>query len=544
MTMIRDAIRDAVADARRRAAEAGELLPEGTDLDALPPVTVQRPTRPEHGDYASNAALQLAKLARRPPLQLAEAIRARLELPDGVAAANVEPPGFLNVRLDDGWVAGRVGEIVDAGEGYGASETAQGTAVNVEFLSANPTGPIHIGNGRGGFIGDVLANVLEATGHRVTREYYVNDYGGQIREFGESVYLARTGKAGEAGYRGAYIERLAEEVPAEALAAVNPMDAIGEWAWNRVFADIRKTLARLRIRFDVFRSERQLHETGQVAEAIERLRSAGHVYESEGATWFRSTAFGDEQDRVLVRSDGRPTYFAADCAYLVDKFGRGFGHLVYVLGPDHHGTLPRWRGAAAGLGYDPQRVEFIIYQHVRLAGGGGMSKRAGTAVSVDELADEVGVDATRFFFAMRSATQHLDFDLDLAKRQSNENPVFYVQYAHARCASILRNAAERKVTADAGAASSLLIHPAEQALLRRLIRLPELLVDAATTRDTHEIAYYCTDLASLFSAFYRDCRVLTDDARLSAARLALVAATRQVLANALRMLGVAAPDSM
>ncbi len=540
--MIRDAIGDAIARARRAAIEAGDI-PVGDGADELPPITVERPARPEHGDYASNVALQLARLARRNPVQIAEAIRSHLALPDGVASANVEPPGFVNLRLEDRWVAARVGEILDAGDRYGGSELGAGAPFNVEFLSANPTGPIHIGNGRGGFIGDLLANVLEATGYRVTREYYVNDYGGQIRDFGESVYLARTGQSGEAGYRGAYIEQLAAEVPDAALNATNPLEAIGEWAWNRVFADIRRTLERLRIRFDVFRSERELHEGGEVDEAIERLRAAGHVYEKDGATWFRSTTFGDDQDRVLVRSDGRPTYAAADCAYLVDKFARGFEHLVYVLGPDHHGTLPRWKGAAAGLGYDPDRVEFIIYQHVRLAGGAGMSKRAGTAVTVDELADEVGVDATRFFFAMRSAEQHLEFDLELARRESNENPVYYVQYAHARCASIMRTAAERQLAPDA-ARSELLAHPAEQALLRRLLQLPEVVADAATDRDTHQIAYYCMDLASLFSAFYRDCRVLSEDAALTGARLALVAASGQVLANALALLGVSAPESM
>jgi arginyl-tRNA synthetase len=416
--------------------------------------------------------------------------------------------------------------------------------VNVEFISANPTGPLHIGNGRGGFIGDALANLLEAAGARVGREYYVNDYGSQIRDFGQSVYLARTGQSGEAGYRGAYIGQLAAEVPDDVVAAVNPLEAIGEWAWNRVFDDIRQTIAKLRMRIDVYRSERELHEAGEVTTAIDRLRTAGHVYESEGATWFRSTTFGDDKDRVLVRSNGEPTYFAADVAYLLDKFDRGFTRLVYILGPDHHGTIKRWKGAAAGLGHDPDAVEIIIYQHVSLAGGTAMSKREGSFVTLDELIDEVGADATRFLFTLRSANQPLEFDLDLARQQTNENPVYYVQYAHARCSSILRQPAAEALPAEPGETAALLVHPAEQALIGHLLRLPEVVVDSGARRETHEPPRYAMEVASLFSQFYRDCRVLTEDAALSTARLGLVRATRQVLANSLSLIGVSAPDTM
>ncbi|HUG94841.1 MAG TPA: arginine--tRNA ligase [Pleomorphomonadaceae bacterium] len=539
---IRDALRDATLAARDRAVAAGELaLPEGV---ALPEPSVERPALVEHGDYATNAAMQLAPLARSSPMAIAETLVRHFEPPPGVGAATVERPGFINWRLDPGWVAAQVASVLAAGAVWGRSDGLGGERVNVEFISANPTGPLHIGNGRGGFIGDSLANLLEAAGAEVTREYYVNDYGNQVRDFGQSVYLARTGQSGEAGYRGAYIGQLAAEVPDDVLASVNPLEAIGEWAWNRVFEDIRRTISRLGMRIDVWRSERELHEAGEVSAAIERLRAAGHVYESEGATWFRSTTFGDDKDRVLVRSNGQPTYFAADVAYLLDKFERGFGRLIYVLGPDHHGDIRRWKGAAEGLGYDPSSVEIIIYQNVALAGGAKMSKREGSFVTLDELVDEVGPDVTRFLFTLRSANQHLDFDLDLARQQSNENPVYYVQYAHARCSSILRQPAAEALPDSPGEATSRLTHPAEQALIRHLIRLPEVVADSATRRETHELPRYAMEVANLFSQFYRDCRVLTDDASLSTARLGVVRATRQVLANSLGLIGVRAPDSM
>jgi arginyl-tRNA synthetase len=544
MTTIRTELRDAVAAARDRAVAGGEL----SLRDATPPaVIISEPARPEHGDYATNVAMQLAPIARSAPMRIAESVRAKLTLPAGVAEAIVEPPGFLNFRLDPAWVGSQVGVIRSAGAAFGRSEIGRGQHINVEYISANPTGPLHIGNARGGFIGDLLASVLEATGRRVTREYYVNDFGSQVRDFGESVYLARTGQSGEGGYKGEYIERIAAAVPDEVVAAVNPLPAIGAWAWNRVFDDIKATLARLGMHFDVYKSERDLHNAGEVAEGIERLRAAGHVYEADGAIWFRATTFGDDKDRVLIRSNGAPTYFAADVAYLLDKFDRGFDHLVYILGPDHHGDMARLKGATAALGYDPDRMELIIYQHVRLAGGARMSKRAGTFVTLDELVSEVGPDATRFFFVMRSASQHLDFDLELAKSQSSENPVYYVQYAHARCRSILRLASERGVAASDADAAELLRHPAEQALLRRLVALPDVIADAAERRATHELPRYAMEVASLFSQFYRDCHVLSEEpaeAALSSARLALVDATRQVLANTLGLLGISAPESM
>ncbi len=539
---IRAELGAAIVAARDRAVTAGELtLPEGT---ALPEPNVQRPAHAEHGDYATNAAMQLAPLARTAPMAIAEVLVRHLELPAAVGETTVLPPGFINWRLDPAWVASQVPVILAAGPDWGRTDGFAADRFNVEFISANPTGPLHIGNGRGGFIGDALANLLEAAGAAVTREYYVNDYGSQVRDFGQSVYLARTGQSGEAGYRGEYIGQLAAAVPDEVVASTNPLEAIGEWAWNRVYDDIKKTIARLRMRIDVYRSERELHDSGEVAAAIEQLRAAGHVYEDEGATWFRSTTFDDDKDRVLIRSNGQPTYFAADVAYLLDKFERGFTRLIYILGPDHHGTIKRWKGAASGLGHDPDAVEFIIYQHVSLAGGAAMSKREGSFVTLDELVDDVGADATRFLFTLRSANQHLEFDLDLARQQTNENPVYYVQYAHARCSSILRQPAAAAFDADPGEAATLLVHPAEQALIRHLMRLPEVIADSAERRETHELPRYAMEVANLFSQFYRDCRVLTDDAALSAARVALVRATGQVVANSLALIGVEAPDRM
>jgi arginyl-tRNA synthetase len=542
MTMIREQIRAALADARRRAIEAGDL-PAPADAE-LPPIAVEHPARAEHGDYATNAAMQLAPIARANPMQIAETLARHLERPDGVAEISVERPGFVNFKLDPAWVGGQVGAILQAGEAFGRSAIGQGRSVNLEYISANPTGPLHIGNARGGFIGDAMASVLAATGHAVTREYYVNNAGKQVRDFGESLYLARTGQSGDAGYTGAYIRELAGQAPDEVVGSVNPLEAIGEWGWNRVYDDIKATLGRLRMEFEIYRSDLELAQEGKVTAGIERLRESGHVYDSEGAVWFRSTAFGDDKDRVLVRSSGEPTYLAGDVAYMIDKFERGFDDLVYIWGPDHHGTVPRMKAVAVALGFEPDRVQFIIHGYVRLANGQKMSKRAGTLITLDELIDEIGPDATRFFMTMRSATQHLELDLELAGKQSNENPVYYVQYAHARCSSILRNAAEQDVAADPTAGAEVLTHPAEQALIRRLLALPEVVVDAAVRRETHDLPFYCLETAQLFSAFYRDCRVLTDDARLSAARLALVQAARVVLANALGMFGVRAPDSM
>ncbi len=425
--------------------------------------------------------------------------------------------------------------------------------INVEFVSANPTGPLHVGNARGAFVGDVLSRVLTAAGHEVTREYYFNDFGTQVVNLGLSVLARRAGtELPEDGYRGAYVDELAAQVPDEVLAAADerPDEAgmiAGRWASEQVRAGIEASMEHLGVHFDVWKEEGSLHAEGWVQRAVDRLRESGHVYESDGATWFRSTDFGDDKDRVVYRSSGQPTYFASDIGYVTEKFSRGFDELIYLWGADHHGTVARVRNAAEAMGHDRDAVRMLLIAWVRFVRDGleiPMSKRSGEFITLDEVLAEVGVDAARWFFSSRAFTTGIDFDLELAKKQSNENPVYYVQYAHARCASILRNAAEASLAPDASRTGELLVHPSEQALVRHLLELPDTVEQAAERRETHEVPRYTYELANAFSAFYRDCKVLGDDPDLSAARLALVAATRSVIANALDLLGISAPESM
>jgi len=540
--------------ARTKAIAAGTLTI--ADPGGLPLVSIERPARTEHGDYASNAAMQLAPLARLAPMRIAEALAAVLELPEGMGSAEVAPPGFINIRLDAGWVATQVAEIVRAGSAYGHVPVEHSRAVNVEFVSANPTGPLTLGNARGAFVGDLLCRVLEAVGHTVTREYYFNDFNAQVRNLGLSVLARRNGEAiPEDGYHGDYVIELAASLPDEVWTAATADGAdtgeiLGRWASERVRAGIEESLERLGVRFDVWTSEGSLYRDAWVERAVDQLRNAGHIYEQDGATWFRSTALGDDKDRVVYRSNGQPTYFASDIGYLAQKFSRGFDELIYLWGEDHHGTVARNRAAALAMGFDAEAVHWLLMAWVRFVRDGteiGMSKRAGEFVTLDELLAEIGPDAARWFFGSRATTTGIDFDIELAKRQSTENPVYYVQYAHARCCSILRNAAERDVQASTANAGALLRHPAEQALIRELLRLPDVVSDAAARRETHEVPKYCLEVAALFSQFYRDCRVLTDDpaeARFSAARVALVDAVRLVLANGLGTLGIRAPQTM
>ena len=422
-------------------------------------------------------------------------------------------------------------------------------------MSANPTGPLHVGNARGAFVGDVLSRVLRAAGHEVTREYYFNDFGGQVRALGASVRAIRSASPiPDDGYHGEYVRDMAASVPAEvaatAEAAADAEEAdwiLGRWASEVQRAGIEASLAALGVEFDVWKTESSIHEDGWVERGVEKLREAGYVYEAEGATWFRTTAFGDDRDRVIYRSNGQPTYFAADIGYVMDKFGRGFEELIYVWGENHHGAVARLKHAAAALGFDPEAVRILLYSWVRFVRDGeavSMSKRSGEFVELDELVAEVGVDPVRWFFSSRAFTSGIDFDLELAKRQSNENPVYYVQYAHARASSILRSAADSGVSPDASAAGDLLHHPSEQELIRQLLDFPDTVARAADRRETHDVPRHCYELATAFSAFYRDCKVLSEDAAMSAARLALTDATRGVLANGLALLGISAPQSM
>ncbi|MFL5707854.1 MAG: arginine--tRNA ligase [Chloroflexota bacterium] len=557
---VRDLVRSAVAGAWDRAVAKG-ALPGWPDDAVAPTVEVERPADPVHGDFASNLAMKLARPYRMAPLAIATALAAELleQGEEGRAAssliesAEVAAPGFLNLRLRSAALETVIARILADPADWGRLTPATQRSVNVEFVSANPTGPLHVGNARGAFIGDMLSRVLEAGGQRVTREYYFNDSGGQIRNLGTSVAALRRGEpVPDDGYHGEYVRDLATALPDDVWVAATADGAdtdgvVGKWAAARVREGIEASLAGLGVRFDVWTSEARLHDEGWVARAVDRLREHGHVYEEDGAVWFRSTAFGDDKDRVIYRSNGEPTYFAADIGYVTEKFSRGFDHLIYVWGADHHGTVARVRNAAEAMGYDRDAVQILLYSWVRFVRNGeevSMSKRAGEFIALDDLLAEVGADAARWFFASRSATTGIDFDIELAKKQSSENPVYYVQYAHARIASILRKAAEAGLAPARGVEGALTGAP-EAALARAVARFPEVVEDAVAAEETHGITAYATDLATTFHGFYRDARVVdASEPERSAARLALAEAARITLANALGLLGISAPEAM
>ena len=556
---LRARVRDAVERAWDAAIDAGSLA--SLAPDERPTIEIERPAHAEHGDLATNLALKLARPYRRAPLEIAAVLAEALNRAGAAEPAATSPirsaeaaaPGFVNVWLASGALEGTVDAALGEPAAWGLLATPVARTVNVEFVSANPTGPLHIGNARGAFVGDLLCRILAAGGQEVTREYYFNDSGGQIDNLGASVAALRRGESlPDDGYRGAYVHDLAGKVDdtlwASATApGVDTAAFLGHWAAGRVRAGIEASLARLGVRFDVWKSEATLHAEGWVERAVERLRERGHVYEQDGATWFRSTAFGDDKDRVIYRSNGAPTYFAADIGYVTEKFSRGFDHLIYIWGADHHGTVARVRNAASAMGYDVDAVEMKLYSWVRFVRDGvevSMSKRAGEFITLDDLLAEVGVDAARWFFASRAATSGIDFDIELAKKQSAENPVYYVQYAHARIASILRKAAEAGLAPDSTVAGALEEAP-DAALARALTRFPEVVEDAVAAEETHGITAFAIELATTFHAFYRDARVVDATApERSRSRLALAEATRITLANTLGLLGISAPDSM
>jgi arginyl-tRNA synthetase len=530
----------------------------GLDGD-LPEPEVIEPRQKEHGDFATNVALAVAGRAGVPPRQVAEAIAAALPEAPFVRAVEVAGPGFINVFLTEGWLYDVLRRIADEGDRFGTAPRT-GRRVQVEFVSANPTGPLHVGHARNAVLGDAMARLLDAAGDDVEREYYYNDAGGQMDRFGASVeaaYLTHLGRPTpipEDGYHGEYIDDLGRE-----LAQTEPgwadrsdderLEAVLHAAAQRVLAWIDATLARFRVRFDSYVSEADLAEKGDIDEAIARLREAGAVYEADGAIWFRSTDHGDDKDRVLVRSNGRHTYFGADCAYLIHKFNRGFDRVLYVWGADHHGDVVRVRGAAQALGYDPETVEIVIYQWVSFLRAGEpvpMSKRAGRFVSLDELIDEVGTDAARFHLLLFGSDHTMRFDIDEVKRQSMENPVYYVQYGHARIASILRTAEEAGVSIRPIAEVDLsrLVDPAELELLKGLADVPTTIRTAAELRAPHRIAHAAQDVAARFHRFYTECRVVSHDEELTQARLWVCRASKTVLANLLALVGVSAPDRM
>jgi arginyl-tRNA synthetase len=552
---IRARVRDAIDGAWRAAVSAGELPPIEDPAQA-PSVEIERPANASFGDLSTNLAMKLARPLRTAPLDIAQRLAASLgagEVNPLIASAEVARPGFLNVRVADPAYEALVAGILTAPAQWGRIPAVNPRAVNVEFVSANPTGPLTVGNARGAFVGDLLCRVLEAGGQTVTREYYFNDSGAQVTHLGDSVVAVRRGEpVPEDGYKGAYVEELAGDLPDDVWAAASADGAVagevvGAWASARVREGIEASLSRLGVRFDVWKSEASLHDEGWVERAVARLRSGGHVYELDGATWFRSTTFGDDKDRVIYRSDGRPTYFAADIGYVTEKFSRGFDHLIYIWGVDHHGTIARNKNAAQAMGYDPDDYQVLLIGWVRFVVDGeevSMSKRAGTFVTLDDLLDAVGPDAARWFFASRAAHVAFDFDIEQAKKQSSDNPVYYVQYAHARIASILRKAAEAGL-APAPNVDGLLAGEPEAALVRVVARLPEVVEDAVRAEETQSITAYATELATQFHAFYRDARVVDPaEPERSAKRLALAQATQITLANALGLLGISAPEQM
>lgn len=582
-------MRDAVARALRRAIASG-ALPAPDDAEALEAaiagLEVEIPANRDHGDYASNIAMKGSKLLKRAPAQIAAAIAAELAAEAAarmhggdaalgpIAHAEVAGPGFLNLRLRAGLLAEMLDAIVASPLAWGhlaVAADAPAYRVNIEFVSANPTGPLTVGNARGAFVGDLLSRVLEAAGQEVTREYYFNDFGEQVRRLGESVIALRDGvDVAENGYKGDYVAELAAAIPADvaARAAAAPkrsaeadvegydgtraddeIAVIGRWASERIRAGIESSLAVLGVEFDVWRSEGSLYTEGFVARAIEQLRTGGWLEEREGALWFKSTAFGDDKDRVIRKSSGAYTYFGSDLGYIVEKFSRGHDRLIYVWGQDHHGTVARLRNAGEALGFHKASIEMLLVAWVRFVRDGvemSMSKRAGTFITLDELLAEIGVDAARWYFASRSATTAIDFDIEAAKEKSSDNPVYYAQYAHARMRSILRKAAAESLL-PADSIGDLLDDPAspEAKLARAIVRLPEVVEDSATHHETQGVTTFATELATAFSAFYRDAKVIDAAApERSAGRLRLVAAAAASLSASLRLLGISAPDEM
>ena len=547
------------ADLATLIKETAVKVMESHELDSsvLPEtVTVERPRNPEHGDYATNVALQVAKKAGANPRELGGWLAGALADNDAVAEADIAGPGFINIRLAADAQGEIVAQILRAGTKYGSNDSFAGKKVNLEFVSANPTGPIHLGGTRWAAVGDSLGRVLEASGAEVTREYYFNDHGGQIDRFSRSLVAAAKGEpTPEDGYGGAYIQDIAKAVVEKNPSALEGSEEEVQEAFRAdgvemMFAQIKQSLHEFGVDFDVYFHENSLFESGAVDAALEKLKAEGHMYEAENAWWLKSTDYGDSKDRVVVKSDGNAAYIAGDIAYVADKFDRGHDLNIYMLGADHHGYVPRLKAAAAALGYNADAVEVLIGQLVNLMREGKpvrMSKRAGTVITMEDLVAAIGVDASRYSLVRSSVDQSIDIDLGLWESQSSDNPVYYVQYGHARLCSIGRKAAELGIDSD-GADLSLLTHDREGDLIRNLGEFPAVVEEAAQLREPHRIARYAEDLAAVFHRFYDSCQVLPkageDEAPIHGARLALAHASRVVLANALTMVGVSTPEKM
>ncbi|AIQ61907.1 Arginine--tRNA ligase [compost metagenome] len=554
LALIHEKVQAAIADA---VVAAGLVQRE-----ELPAFVLEVPKDKSHGDLATNAAMQLTKIAKRNPRQIAEAIIEHLDTQSAsIEKAEIAGPGFINFTLSKSYLYPVIALVHEQGDNYGRIETGKGQKVEVEFVSANPTGSLHLGHARGAAVGDALCNVLDFAGYEVTREYYINDAGNQVNNLSKSIearYLQELGQEAEMpedGYHGEDIKGFAKELVAEkgdSLLAMAPGDRaalLRNYGLEKELDKIKRDLGRFRVSFDIWYSETSLYENGQVLRALDQLRDRGEVYEQDGATWLQTTKYGDDKDRVLIKNDGTYTYLTPDIAYHSDKYGRGYNKMINIWGADHHGYIPRMKAAMASLGNDPDKLVVLIAQMVSLFQDGEkvkMSKRTGKAVTMEDLMDEVGIDAIRYFFTMRSMDSHLDFDMDLAVSTSNENPVFYVQYAHARVCSVFRQAEEQGVALPDPAAVdfSKLSTEHEYALLRKIGELPSEIALAADGYAPHRLIRYVYELASLFHSYYKAERVITDDAAQTLARLALLGAVRQTIANVLRLVGVSAPDRM
>ena len=552
--MLRERLISLLTEAATRAQKEGKL-----PAVALPEITIERPQNAEHGDYASNFPLKLARTARANPMVIANELVALLPAAEEIESAVVAPPGFINFTLRSKWLNRQVDRILQDGESFGNNNLGKGKKVQVEFVSVNPTGPMHIAHGRGAILGSTLANVLAASGYQVEKEYYFNDAGNQMDIFKRSLYarylqaLDVKAEVPENGYMGNYMIDIANEIIAEygnkfqRLTEAEALAQLGDIGIKKVIDKIQKDLKQLRVEFDVWFREQSLYENGQYNKVMGLLREGGFLAEKEGATWFVSTNLGEDKDNVVVRSNGMPTYFATDIAYHYNKFvERHFDKVIDIWGADHQGHVPRMKAVVAALGIDPERLQIIIHQMVTLKRGGELvriSKRTGDLITLEEVMNEVGVDACRFLLLARSASSQMDFDMELAKKQSQENPVYYVQYAHARISSIMRLVEEKNINFTDGDTGLLTTEP-ELTLIRKLLNFPELIEMATITMEPHHLAYYAQELANTFHAFYKDCRVVTDDEALTKVRLKLVMASKIVLAKTLHLMGMTAPERM
>jgi arginyl-tRNA synthetase len=555
LEQLHTAMRNALADAVLNAGLA-------ESRDELPPIVLEVPKDKSHGDLATNLAMQLTKIAKRNPRQIAEGIVEYIDKSRAwIESAEIAGPGFINFRLNKSYLLPVIGDVLEQGGKYGSVNTGSGQKIQVEFVSANPTGSLHLGHARGAAVGDALCNVLSFAGYDVTREYYINDAGNQVANLAKSIEARYRQELGEEadmpedGYYGEDIVGFAKELAERegnrllSLPDEERFNYFRDYGLEKELDKIKRDLGRFGVLFDNWYSETSLYETDKVTAVLAALRAKGQVYEQDGAVWLSSTQYGDDKDRVLVKNDGSFTYLTPDAAYHMDKYARGYDRLINIWGADHHGYIPRMKAAMAALGNDPDKLTVLIAQMVSLFQNGEkvkMSKRTGKAVTMEDLMDEVGVDAIRYFFTMRSMDSHLDFDMDLAVSTSNENPVFYVQYAHARICSIFRQAEEQGIALLPWHEAPLhrLTLEQEYDLLRKMGELPEVVADAARIYAPHAIIRYVYELASLFHSYYKAERVITEDAEQSQARLQLLGALRIVIANCLSMVGVSAPDRM